>query len=77
MMKSSAIGMLSTLISIVVAVPGFMLSIRRLHDLDRPTWWVIGSFIPLVNFALGCYLLFLEGTHGPNQYGPDPLEGQH
>ena len=77
MMKSTAISMLGSLFSIVAAVPGVMLMIRRLHDLDRPTWWVIGGFIPLVNFALGLYLLCAEGTRGPNQFGPDPLEGQH
>ncbi len=77
MMKSTAISMLGSLFSIVAAVPGVMLMIRRLHDLDHPTWWVVGGFIPLVNFALGLYLLCAEGTRGPNQFGPDPLEGQH
>ncbi len=77
MMKSTAISMLGSLFSIVAAVPGVMLMIRRLHDLDRPTWWVIGGFIPLVNCALGLYLLCAEGTRGPNQFGPDPLEGMH
>ena len=77
MMKSTAISMLGSLFSIVAAGPGVMLMIRRLHDLDHPTWWVVGGFIPLVNFALGLYLLCAEGTRGPNQFGPDPLEGQH
>ena len=56
--------------------PAFMLSIRRLHDLNRPSWWCIGFFIPMVNFVLGIYLLFFRGTKGPNQYGPDPLSGK-
>ena len=77
MMKSTALSMLGSLFSIVAAAPGVMLMIRRLHDLDRPTWWVIGGFIPLVNCALGLYLLCAEGTRGPNQFGPDPLEGMH
>ena len=77
MVKSTAISMLGSVFSIVAAVPGVMLMIRRLHDLDRPTWWVIGGFIPLVNLAMSLYLLFAEGTRGPNQFGPDPLEGQH
>lgn len=68
---------LAFLVSILCSVPAIMLMIRRLHDLDRPTWWAIGTFIPLVNMALSIYLLFFEGTRGPNQYGPDPLEGQH
>ncbi len=75
-MNSSTISMLGSVVSIIAAVPGVMLMIRRLHDLDRPTWWVVGGFIPVVNVALGFYLLLARGTYGPNQYGPDPLEGQ-
>ena len=73
-MNSSAIAMLGTIISIAAAIPSFMLIIRRLHDLNRPAWWCIGVFVPLVNLVLGIYLLFFKGTDGPNDYGPDPLE---
>lgn len=75
-LKIKALSMLGTIISIASAIPSFMLVIRRLHDLDRPTWWCIGCLIPIVNFALAIYLLFFKGTDGPNQYGPDPLEVQ-
>ncbi len=75
--SDSAIGMLGTLIGLASAVPGCMLAIRRFHDLDRPTWWIIGNFIPIVNVLVSLYLLLAKGTEGPNQYGPDPLEGQH
>ena len=67
---------LGTIVSIASVIPGFMLVIRRLHDLDRPTWWCLGCIIPLINFVLAIYLLFFKGTDGPNQYGPDPLEVQ-
>ena len=73
-MNSSTISTLGTIISIVAMIPSFMLIIRRLHDLNRPAWWCIGVFIPLVNLVLGIYLLFFKGTDGPNDYGPDPLE---
>ena len=72
----SAIGTMGMLIGLVSAVPGCMLMIRRLHDLDRPTWWLIGNFVPILNMAFSLYLLLARGTEGPNQYGPDPLEGQ-
>ena len=73
-MNSSTISTLGTIISIVSLIPSFMLIIRRLHDLNRPAWWCIGVFVPLVNLVLGIYLLFFKGTDGPNDYGPDPLE---
>lgn len=65
--------LLLALIALAITVPSCMLLIRRLHDLDRPGWWVIGGFIPLLNFALSIYVIFIPGTPGPNQYGPDPL----
>ena len=73
-MHSSAIASLGTIISVAAAIPSFMLMIRRLHDLNRPAWWCIAVFVPLVNLVLGIYLLFFKGTDGPNDYGPDPLE---
>ena len=73
-MHSSSVAMLGNIISIVAAIPSFMLIIRRLHDLNRPAWWCIGVFVPLVNLVLGIYLLFFKGTDGSNDYGPDPLE---
>ena len=76
LLKMKSLAMLGTVVSVAAAIPSFMLMIRRLHDLDRPTWWCVGAFIPIVNFALGIYLLFFKGTDGPNQYGPDPLEVQ-
>ena len=69
----SAISQLGNVISIASMIPNFMLLIRRLHDLDRPTWWCIGALIPVVNLVLAIYVLVFKGTDGPNQYGPDPL----
>lgn len=68
-------GMLADCLTLLTLVPSCFLMIRRLHDLDRPGWWVIATFIPLLNLVLGLYLVFARGTYGPNQYGADPLEG--
>ena len=56
-------------------IPSLALMIRRMHDLNRPAWWVIATFVPLLNLVLWLYLLFARGTYGPNQYGADPIEG--
>jgi uncharacterized membrane protein YhaH (DUF805 family) len=56
--------------------PSLAISIKRWHDRDKSGWWVLIGFIPLIG---GIWALietgFLEGTKGPNQYGPDPLGG--
>ena len=38
--------------------------VKRLHDLLM--------FVPIVNALFGLYMLFADGTVGPNQYGEDP-----
>ncbi|MBR1760876.1 MAG: DUF805 domain-containing protein [Schwartzia sp.] len=78
---SSTVFMLAWLVSSVVAVlivvSFFMLTIRRLHDLDCSAWWLVGGVIPIIGFIFGFYLCLTKGTTGLNQYGPDPLEGQY
>ena len=64
---------LATIASFAMVVPSTMLGIRRLHDLDKTGWWLLLGFVPLINLAFALYLIFVEGTRGPNRYGPDPL----
>lgn len=49
-------------------------TVRRFHDLDRSGWHWFLLWIPLVNIVVGLQLLFQQGTPGPNQFGPDPLD---
>jgi len=74
--KVPALATVGTIVSYAAIIPNFMLLIRRLHDLNRPTWWCIGIIIPVINFFLALYVLFFKGTEGPNKFGPDPLEGK-
>ena len=46
--------------------------VKRLHDVDKSGWLIILLLIPIVNFILGLYMLFADGTVGPNRYGNDP-----
>lgn len=45
---------------------------KRLHDLDKSGWFILLMLVPLVNLALLIYILFVDGTPGPNQYGESP-----
>jgi len=44
----------------------------RLHDLNLRAWWFLIMVLPLVNYILGAGLQFVQGTIGPNRFGPDP-----
>ena len=52
--------------------PLLAVTVRRLHDVDRPGRWAILALIPFAGVRL-TRLLVQPGTPGPNRYGPDPL----
>ncbi len=56
--------------------PGLALNVKRCHDRDKSGWFllvywlvsltIIGALWPLIELG------FLDGTPGPNKYGPSP-----
>jgi uncharacterized membrane protein YhaH (DUF805 family) len=48
------------------------LKVKRLHDRDRPGWWLLLSGFPLMNLWVAIEIGLLAGTPGRNQYGPPP-----
>ena len=70
---AAIVTVIMTVLLIVAIISSVTLVIRRLHDLNRPGWFIIGMILPVVNIALLIYLSFFKGTEGSNQYGPDPL----
>lgn len=53
---------------------GLAITVKRLHDLGRSGWWILGFVIPLYNIWLAIKLYFFRGTPGPNAFGPDPID---
>ena len=60
---------LSSLVSVVLLLPGLAVLIRRLHDTDHSGWWWLISFTGIGLLVL-LYWVCLEGTKGPNRFGP-------
>jgi uncharacterized membrane protein YhaH (DUF805 family) len=52
---------------------GLALGAKRCHDRDKSAWFLAIGLIPLIG---GIWLLvelgFLDGTQGPNRFGPSP-----
>jgi len=65
-----AIGILTLLFGVGLAVVTVLFAIRRLHDLDLSGWWCLLGLVPLVNVLLGLFLLLKGGTDGVNRFGP-------
>jgi uncharacterized membrane protein YhaH (DUF805 family) len=58
----------------VMIWPSICIYGKRFHDRDKSAWWILISFVPIVGviwLSVECGLL--QGTDGPNRFGPDPL----
>ncbi len=63
--------------ALFIFIPNLAVTIRRLHDQDKSGWFVLLNFIPYVGSIVVLVFMCLEGTRGPNRYGPDPKGGGH
>ncbi|WP_428682568.1 DUF805 domain-containing protein [Sphingopyxis sp.] len=53
-------------------IPSIAVTVRRLHDQDKSGWLYLISFIPYIGGLVLLIFMCIDGTPGPNQYGPDP-----
>lgn len=60
---------------LAIIVPSIAVTVRRFHDQDKSGWFVLLNFIPYVGGLIVLVFMFLEGTRGPNRFGPDPKGG--
>jgi uncharacterized membrane protein YhaH (DUF805 family) len=52
---------------------GLALGVKRCHDRDKSGWFLLIGLIPLIGQVwLLIDLGFLDGTPGPNRFGPSP-----
>lgn len=74
-MTDQGMGMLGMLYSLLILLPSLAVSVRRLHDTDRSGWWLLLALIPILGGLVLLVFMVLEGTSGPNRFGPDPKVG--
>lgn len=55
-------------------IPSIAVQVRRFHDQDRSGWMFLLNFIPYVGGLVVLVFMCLEGTRGPNRFGPDPKD---
>lgn len=65
-------GILLMLYALATFIPNLAVTVRRLHDQDKSGWWILIALIPLIGGIWLLILYFVEGTRGPNRFGPDP-----
>lgn len=73
-MVGGVYGPLMLILVLGLLVPNLALGVRRLHDQDKSGWFLLLAFIPLIGGIILLVFFCLEGTKGPNRFGPDPLD---
>ena len=58
-------GILGTLYTLALLIPGIAVGVRRMHDTDHSGWWLL---LPIVNLVF----LVLDSQQGENRFGPNP-----
>jgi len=55
-------------------IPSLAVQVRRFHDQDKSGWFLLLNFVPYVGGLIVFVFMCLEGTRGPNRFGPDPKD---
>lgn len=63
---------LSGLYGLAVMIPGWAVTVRRLHDTNRSGWWMLVTLVPLIGGIILLVFLASAGDYGENDYGSDP-----
>ena len=65
----ASISIIILLFLLVSMYCGWIIAIKRWHDMDYVGWWVLTLLIPLLGILAWLYMLFYPGTKGPNRFG--------
>lgn len=73
-MVGGVYGPLTSLLLLGIIVPSIAVQVRRFHDQDKSGWFVLLALIPFLGGLAVLVFMCLEGTKGPNRFGPDPKD---
>jgi uncharacterized membrane protein YhaH (DUF805 family) len=59
---------------LAVFIPTIAVQVRRFHDQDKSGWMILLALIPYLGGLIVLIFMCLEGTRGPNRFGPDPRD---
>ena len=69
-------GLIVLILSLYVTYAGFVISIKRLHDLNLTGWLSILNLAIPLSFLFIAYLILVKGSKGDNKYG-EPFKMAH
>ena len=65
-------GVLSSIYSLAIIIPGIAVAIRRLHDTNRTGWWLFIALVPLIGAIILIVFYAQDSQPGYNKYGANP-----
>lgn len=65
-------GIIGMIVGLGLLIPTITVSVRRFHDINKPGWWVLIFFIPIVGLIAWLYFFTKKGDPGSNTFGPAP-----
>ncbi|WP_416900049.1 MAG: DUF805 domain-containing protein [Minwuia sp.] len=68
-------GLLSSIYSLAVLIPGLAVGVRRLHDTGRSGWWLLLYLVPILGWIALVVMWVLNSDEGDNRFGPNPKTG--
>jgi len=68
----TGLGLLSGIYTMLVMLPGFSVTVRRLHDTGRSGWWALVGIVPLLGGLVLLVFMVLDSEPGSNRFGPNP-----
>jgi uncharacterized membrane protein YhaH (DUF805 family) len=71
-----ALGLL-VLAWLVLLIPWWAVSVRRLHDTGHSGWWLLIPLVPVAGWLILIFFLASRGEPGPNRYGAVPSAPSH
>ena len=67
-----SMGLFLALTVLALFIPGWAVTVRRLHDTDKSGWLALIGFVPLVGGVILFVLMLLDSDSSLNRYGPNP-----
>ena len=64
---------LQNIFSLLNIIPLIMVSLRRLHDINRSGWWLIFTYIPIIGWIFWVFWFCKKGDLVNNTFGVNPL----
>lgn len=68
-------GLINTIGTLALFLPGLAVAVRRLHDTDRSGWWILLGLIPIIGWIVLIVWFCTDSKAGENRFGPNPKTG--